>query len=287
MAKTLCDYSTLTVANVPVGPAINTGARNFELRTGLIVMVQTNQFYGLPSEDASAHLQHFLELCNTIIIKDVVLASIRLCLFPFSLVGKVKQWFYKEKEAVSTWDKYSVVFLVKFFPMGKTNALRGKISNFQQTSLESIPEAREGLQDYIQACPHHGMENWLVLHNFYEDLTPISKGHVGAATRGVFLSLTIDGATTLIENDGGQSELGEERKQQKGMHTVKEADMFATKIDLLLSRLNERAHEKEAMEATVQAIDSQMTCEVCGEVGHSRNNGPKTHKDASYISNKF
>jgi len=29
------------------------------------------------------------------------------------------------------------------FPMGKTNALRGKISNFQHTSMESIPEVWE------------------------------------------------------------------------------------------------------------------------------------------------
>ena len=55
--------------------------------------------------------------------------------------------------------------------------------------------------------------------------------------------------------------------------------MVATKIYLLLSRLNERAHEKEAMKATIQAMDSQMTCEVCGEVGHSRNNCPKTRED--------
>ena len=48
---------------------------------------------------------------------------------------------------------------------------------------------------------------------------------------------------------------GEERKQQKGMHIMKEADMLAAKIDLLLSRLNERAHEKEAMKATIQATD--------------------------------
>ena len=63
---------------------------NFELRTGLITMVQANQFYGLPCEDASAHLHHFLELCDTIAIKDVAQASIRLCLFPFSLAGKGK-----------------------------------------------------------------------------------------------------------------------------------------------------------------------------------------------------
>ena len=121
MAKSLHNYSTPVVANVPVGPAVNTGIGNFVLWTGLITMVQANQFCGLPSEDASAHLQYFLELCDTIIIKDVAPTSIRLRLFPFSLAGKAKQWFYKEKEAINTWDKCFVAFLAKFFPMGRTN----------------------------------------------------------------------------------------------------------------------------------------------------------------------
>jgi len=56
MAKTLRDYSTLAVANVPTGPAVNMGNGSFEIRTGLISMVQASQFYGLPSEDANAHL---------------------------------------------------------------------------------------------------------------------------------------------------------------------------------------------------------------------------------------
>ena len=56
MAKTLRDYSTPAVANVPVGPTVNIGDGNFELHTGLIMMVQANQFHGLPSEDVSAHL---------------------------------------------------------------------------------------------------------------------------------------------------------------------------------------------------------------------------------------
>jgi len=131
MDKSLCDYSTPTVANLPIGPIVNTGTRNFELRTCLIMMVQATQFYGLPSEDASAHLQHFLELCDTIVIKDVAQARIRLRLFPFSLAGKSKQWFYKEKEAVSTWDQCSTAFLAKNFPMDKTNSLRRK---FQTSS---------------------------------------------------------------------------------------------------------------------------------------------------------
>ena len=56
IAKTLHDYSTPAVANVPIGPTVNTGTENFDLQTGLITMVQASQFYGLPSEDANAHL---------------------------------------------------------------------------------------------------------------------------------------------------------------------------------------------------------------------------------------
>jgi hypothetical protein len=77
-----------TPPTIAIGPASGTG--NFEVQTGLITMVQASQFSGLPSEDASAHLQHFLELCDTIIIKDVAPASTRLRLFPFSLLIKVK-----------------------------------------------------------------------------------------------------------------------------------------------------------------------------------------------------
>jgi hypothetical protein len=95
MAKSLRNYSTSVVANVPVGPTVNTGIRNFgirnyELQTGLVTMMQANQFYSLPSEDASMHLQHFLELCNTIVIKDATPASIRLHLYPFFLARKAK-----------------------------------------------------------------------------------------------------------------------------------------------------------------------------------------------------
>ena len=43
------------------------------------------------------------------------------------------------------------------------------------------------------------MENWLMLQNFYEGLMPMSKGHRDAAARGVFLSLIVANATTLIE----------------------------------------------------------------------------------------
>jgi len=115
----------------------------------------------------------------------------------------------------------------------------------------------------------------------------MSRGHLDAAGGGAFLSHTIDGATTLMNKMVSNQSWGEERKTQKGMHTVKETDMLSTKIDLLMKRLEERAQDKDAMMGTIQAMDSHMTCEVCGNVGHSGNDCPKTHKEAAFINNGF
>ena len=63
------------------------------------------------------------------VMRGVATDVIKLRLFPFSLLGKAKQWFYKEKD-IDTWNNCSKAFLAKFFPLGKTNALRGQISSF-------------------------------------------------------------------------------------------------------------------------------------------------------------
>jgi hypothetical protein len=93
-------------------------------------MVQQRPFHGKASEDANNYLQHFLEICNTFTIRGVTQDAVRLRLFPFSLLGKAKQWFYSSKEAVSTWEKCSNAFLTKFSSLGKINTLRNKIFGF-------------------------------------------------------------------------------------------------------------------------------------------------------------
>ena len=79
------EYSVPTVADVPIGPVVNMGDANFKLKTGLIMMVQANPFCGLPSEEAYTPLQHFLELCDIIVMEGVASEVIRLRLLPFSL----------------------------------------------------------------------------------------------------------------------------------------------------------------------------------------------------------
>jgi hypothetical protein len=129
------------------------------------------------------------------VTQDVV----RLCPFPFSLLGKAKQWFYSNKEAVSTWEKCSNTFLAKFFPLGKTNVLRNKIFGFLQLLDETITEAWDRLQDYISACPHHGMEEWFIIQSIYHGLIRSAREHIDAATRGSFFALSIEEAHKLVK----------------------------------------------------------------------------------------
>ncbi len=66
------------------------------------------------------------------------------------------------------------------------------------------------------------------------------------------------------------------------MHTVREMELLDAKLDLLLKRLDD--HEKRP-QGTVKALDTHVTCEVCGSTGHSGNDCPETHEEAIYMGN--
>ena len=57
------------------------------------------------------------------------------------------------------------------------------------------------------------------------------------------------------------------------MHTIKETDMIAAKLDLLIKKMEEGSH------APVYAMGSHFTCKVCNNDGHSGNDCPETRED--------
>ncbi|GJY29918.1 hypothetical protein Tco_0405685 [Tanacetum coccineum] len=63
-------------------PEINA---NFELKHGLINLVQNKQFFGHDKEDPHAHIRYFNKITSKMRFPDVPSTSIKLKLFPFSL----------------------------------------------------------------------------------------------------------------------------------------------------------------------------------------------------------
>jgi hypothetical protein len=68
--QTLHEFFAPTIVNIHTRPAVDVRDNGFELKPALINMVQASQFCGKAHEDASAHLQHFLEICNTFTIRE-------------------------------------------------------------------------------------------------------------------------------------------------------------------------------------------------------------------------
>ncbi|XP_052137335.1 uncharacterized protein LOC127755699 [Oryza glaberrima] len=102
------------------------------------------------------------------------------------------------------------------------------------------------------------------------------------ASGGAFFFKTVRGAIDLIEKIVSNMSWSEEGVQtrQRGMHTVKETEMLATKLELLMKRLDD--HEKRP-QGTVKALDSHFMCEICGKMGHSGNDCPETREEAMYM----
>ena len=85
----------------------------------------------------------------------------------------------------------------------------------------------------------------------------------------------------MVSNQGWSDERLQPRT--KGMHTIKETDMIAVKPDLLIKKMEEGS--KQPIHATVYAMGSHFTCEVCGNEGHSGNDCPETREDCAYLNN--
>jgi hypothetical protein len=66
------------------------------------------------------------------------------------------------------------------------------------------------------------------------------------------------------------------------MHLIKEIDILAAKMDLLAKRVEH--YEMVSAWETLKAMDSHMTCKVCGDVGHSGNSCPETQEDLNFIN---
>ena len=63
----------------------------------------------------------------------------------------------------------------------------------------------------------------------------------------------------------------------RGVHQIDAVDMLATKLELLMKKL-ESPHQE-----VNQVSESHMTCETCGETGHLGTSCPLTQEDVNFV----
>ncbi|GJU64513.1 hypothetical protein Tco_1246348 [Tanacetum coccineum] len=106
-------------------------ANNFEIKHGLLNLVQNKQFFGHDKEDPHAHIRYFNKITSTMKFPNVPSTSVKLMLFPFSLEGAARIWLEKEPpRSILTWDDL-------VFRMNHLDTFYNALNSNDQDSLNS------------------------------------------------------------------------------------------------------------------------------------------------------
>jgi len=95
-------------------------------------MVQAQPFSGLDSKNPCNHLLEFEEMCSCLIISGITQENLKWTLFPFSLMGKAKQWYTLAiGSTIGDWVKLKDKFCLAFFPISCIGSLPRAILDFE------------------------------------------------------------------------------------------------------------------------------------------------------------
>jgi hypothetical protein len=143
------DLCTPDIVDLPIINFQDTG-RPFKIKVSTISMVQHSPFTG--KEDPNLHLQAFVQLCHTFDEDVVTQDQMRARLSPFSLLGRALRWFHTlPVESKQGWEALMRNFMKEFYSPTNTQSLRNKIDTFVQLPMETIAEALERFNEYMQA----------------------------------------------------------------------------------------------------------------------------------------
>ncbi|GJX48576.1 reverse transcriptase domain-containing protein [Tanacetum coccineum] len=185
----------------PIAP-IPIEAMDFRLCHHMIQQVQNNcQFHGLPGDDATRHIDKFLEITQYMKQNLVANDALRLSLFPYSLTHHAIAWYDRlPRNSIHSFDDMMRKFLSKYFSPSMVTKLRNEITKFKQKPHESLFEAYERYKLSIDRCPNHNMLLDTQIDMFYNCLTLSHRDTINAAAGGTFMQKTPEECYELIEN---------------------------------------------------------------------------------------
>ncbi|GJZ09076.1 reverse transcriptase domain-containing protein [Tanacetum coccineum] len=261
-------------------PEINV---NFELKHGLINLVQNKQFFGHDKEDPHAHIRYFNKITSTMKFLDIPSTSIKLMLFPFSLEGSAQIWLEKEPpRSILTWDDLVSKFINQFFPPSKTTNLRNEITRFQQRFDESFYEAWDRFNDLLRACPHHGFSELHQLDTFYNALNANDQDSLNSAAGGNFLDkmprecLRIIESKSKVRNSRNKAVVAKVSSNSSTPGISPDVAALTTEVSELKNMMKTMLVEKQKAQAPAPVKAVEQSCVTCGGA-HSYRNCPATN----------
>jgi hypothetical protein len=130
----LCDFTSTDNNDficTPIAPPAPE-ANFYEIKHALLNLVKKEQFFSVSTNDAAAHLNNFVELCEMQKYKNIDGDIIKLKLFSFSLRRRAKDWLLSlPRNSIDSWVKCKDAFIGKYYPPAKIISLRSDIMKFK------------------------------------------------------------------------------------------------------------------------------------------------------------
>nr|GEV97718.1 hypothetical protein [Tanacetum cinerariifolium] len=212
---------------------------NFEIKTGLLSLIQANQFHSFESNNPHDHIRSFNRITSTLKFSNVPNDAIKLTLFPYSLDGAAKIW---------------------------NTHLKNEITRFTQKFEETFREAWERFKEMLRQCPHHGFSELHQIDTFYNGLNEHEQDSLNVTAGENLLSKTPRDALTIIENKSKVRYSQNKPVASKVSTTSSGSSSCAdARIDTLtdtISNLVETFNKKMTTPATMKAVEE--TCVICG-----------------------
>nr|GEZ58033.1 hypothetical protein [Tanacetum cinerariifolium] len=236
-------------------------AENFEIRTGLLSLIQANQFHDLESNNPHDHIRSFNTITSTLKFRDVPKDAIMLMLFPYSLEGAAKIWDVPKDAIMLMLFPYSLEGAAKIWYEKEPPR-----SILTWEDLETFGEAWERFKEMLRQCPHHGFSELHQINTFYNGLNEHEQDSLNATTGGNLLRNTPQDALIIIENKSKVRYLRNKPVAFKVSTTSSgNASSMNARIDKLtdiISNLVETFNKKMTTLAMVKVVEE--TCVICG-----------------------
>ncbi|GJY80365.1 reverse transcriptase domain-containing protein [Tanacetum coccineum] len=227
-------------------------ANNFEIKHGLLNLVQNKQFFGNDKEDPHAHIRYFNKITSTMKFPNVPVTSLAYA-FPIFLEGAARIWLDKEPpRSILTWDDLGMPASWVF----------GIASNSIHSTMP----------------PHHGFSELHQLDTFYNALNSNDQDSLNSAAGGNFLDKMPRECLKIIES---KSKVRQSRnkavvaKMSTSSSTQAVSSDVAELKDMVRALIQDRKNQTPAS-APVKAVE--QSCVTCGG-GHSYQNCPATNSN--------
>jgi len=105
----------------------------YEIRPCIVATVRSQSFSGHKDENPYTHLREFEQNYSIISIPGMHHETMKWKLFPFSLTGRAKEWYYVTVGSVEgDWNILKDKFCLRYFHRKKIVALRVEVLTFKQ-----------------------------------------------------------------------------------------------------------------------------------------------------------